>query len=340
MEDKITLGKFIQSKRKELGMSQKELAKALYVTESAVSKWERGISYPDITMISGICRTLGISEHELCTASEDYQQRETELMARSYKRFKCGYTVISVACYLAAIIPCFIVNLVNEGRLSWFFILLTSLMLTFSLINVPVLVKHNKGLATLGSSLLSIILMYAAGCIYSGGDWFLMAAVATLLGAAVIFLPFVLRCEPLEKIAGNNKALICMAADTILTFLCVLYGTFKYGNAEDVKGGLITFAVCASIVWMIFLVIRYARVNVFFKASICSAVCSVFIVAANVFVNVVMNGIELTSKVFSLSVDNEFRINNIVALVFLGCAVVLSVVGVVRNIKRKKTGQD
>ena len=44
MEDKITLGKFIQSKRKELGLSQKDLAKELYVTESAVSKWERGVS--------------------------------------------------------------------------------------------------------------------------------------------------------------------------------------------------------------------------------------------------------------------------------------------------------
>lgn len=79
MEDKSTLGKFIQTKRKELGLSQKELAKALYVTESAVSKWERGISYPDITMISGICEVLHISEHELCTASEDRQQREATL---------------------------------------------------------------------------------------------------------------------------------------------------------------------------------------------------------------------------------------------------------------------
>ena len=53
MEDKITLGKFIQSKRKELGLSQKDLAKELYVTESAVSKWERGVSYPDITTLQG-----------------------------------------------------------------------------------------------------------------------------------------------------------------------------------------------------------------------------------------------------------------------------------------------
>ena len=102
MEDKSTLGKFIQTKRKELGLSQKELAKALYVTESAVSKWERGISYPDITMISGICEVLHISEHELCTASEDRQQRESDLMVKSYKRFVRGYTIITGIGYLGS----------------------------------------------------------------------------------------------------------------------------------------------------------------------------------------------------------------------------------------------
>ena len=66
MEDKITLGKFIQSKRKELGLSQKDLAKELYVTESAVSKWERGVSYPDITMISGLCRVRLFTRGLVC----------------------------------------------------------------------------------------------------------------------------------------------------------------------------------------------------------------------------------------------------------------------------------
>ena len=151
MEDKSTLGKFIQTKRKELGLSQKELAKALYVTESAVSKWERGISYPDITMISGICEVLHISEHELCTASEDRQQREADLMVKSYKRFVRGYTIITGLCYLGAIIPSFIYN-VAHGGIGWFMVLITSLMLTFSFINVPVLVKENRALWTLGAS--------------------------------------------------------------------------------------------------------------------------------------------------------------------------------------------
>ena len=89
MEEKKNLGKFIQSKRKAKGISQKELADKLYVTESAVSKWERGISYPDISMIQGICEVLEITEHELFTASDDYRQREIEKNAKSFVKTWC-----------------------------------------------------------------------------------------------------------------------------------------------------------------------------------------------------------------------------------------------------------
>ena len=248
MEDKITLGKFIQSKRKELGLSQKDLAKELYVTESAVSKWERGVSYPDITMISGLCRVLGISEHELCTASEDNQQREAEFMARSYKSFVRGYTIITGIGYLAAIIPSFIYN-VAHGGIGWFMVLITSLMLTFSFINVPVLVKKNRALWTLGSATVSLMLLYAAGCVYSHGDWFVMATLGTLLGEAIIFLPFVLRSEQLEKYVRNCKGLICMAADSVLTFACVIYGTLKYGDVVDLRDGMLATVACVALVW-------------------------------------------------------------------------------------------
>ena len=65
MEEKDTFGKFLRRKREECGLTQKEMARRLYVTESAVSKWERGISYPDISLVSQICGVLNISEHEL-----------------------------------------------------------------------------------------------------------------------------------------------------------------------------------------------------------------------------------------------------------------------------------
>ena len=50
MENKKSFGTFICQRRKELGMTQKEFAQRLFVTDSAVSKWERGLAYPDITL--------------------------------------------------------------------------------------------------------------------------------------------------------------------------------------------------------------------------------------------------------------------------------------------------
>ena len=44
MEKRENFGRYIKEKRKEAGLSQKELAKQLFVSESAVSKWERGVS--------------------------------------------------------------------------------------------------------------------------------------------------------------------------------------------------------------------------------------------------------------------------------------------------------
>ena len=55
MTDKKTFGSFIKCKRTEKNYSQKDLAEMLFVTEGAVRKWERGVSYPDISLISDIC---------------------------------------------------------------------------------------------------------------------------------------------------------------------------------------------------------------------------------------------------------------------------------------------
>lgn len=43
--DREMLGRFIAQRRKELNLTQRELAEALHVTDKAVSKWERGVSH-------------------------------------------------------------------------------------------------------------------------------------------------------------------------------------------------------------------------------------------------------------------------------------------------------
>lgn len=58
-------GKLIQELRKEKDMTQMSLADKLGVTDRAVSKWERGKSFPDVSMLRPLAETLGVSISEL-----------------------------------------------------------------------------------------------------------------------------------------------------------------------------------------------------------------------------------------------------------------------------------
>ena len=64
-----SMAEVISSRRKELGMTQKELADKLNITDKAVSKWERGIACPDTASIPKLAQILGISLEELMTAN-------------------------------------------------------------------------------------------------------------------------------------------------------------------------------------------------------------------------------------------------------------------------------
>lgn len=63
--DKEKFGAFVVQLRKEQGMTQRELAQKVYVSDKAVSKWERGLSMPDITLLIPLSQALGITVTEL-----------------------------------------------------------------------------------------------------------------------------------------------------------------------------------------------------------------------------------------------------------------------------------
>ena len=72
-------GLFIQSIRKEKGLTQKELADRIGVSDKAVSKWETGRSMPDTSLLEPLCKELGISINELLIGEslppEDYAKK-------------------------------------------------------------------------------------------------------------------------------------------------------------------------------------------------------------------------------------------------------------------------
>ena len=63
--DNGKFGAFLSRLRKEKGMTQKELAEKLYVSDKAVSKWERGLSLPDIALLQPLAALMEVSVTEL-----------------------------------------------------------------------------------------------------------------------------------------------------------------------------------------------------------------------------------------------------------------------------------
>ncbi|MBR5662444.1 MAG: helix-turn-helix transcriptional regulator [Bacilli bacterium] len=59
------IGEFIASKRKEKDLTQKELAKKIGVTDKAVSRWERGLGCPDVSILELLSKELDVSILEL-----------------------------------------------------------------------------------------------------------------------------------------------------------------------------------------------------------------------------------------------------------------------------------
>ena len=63
--DNIKFGKFIKELRQEQNMTQKELAEKINLTDKAISKWERGLSFPDITMLNTLSDVFQVSVLEI-----------------------------------------------------------------------------------------------------------------------------------------------------------------------------------------------------------------------------------------------------------------------------------
>lgn len=75
--DFVKIGKYIAGKRKALRMTQKQLAEKLNMSDKSVSKWERGICLPDVSVYMELCEILGISINEFL-AGEDIDAENVE----------------------------------------------------------------------------------------------------------------------------------------------------------------------------------------------------------------------------------------------------------------------
>lgn len=74
--DAVKTGCLIAERRKQLNMTQKELAQKLHVSAQAVSKWERGLSFPDVSLLEPLAQQLDLTVSEVLSGSWDVTPQE------------------------------------------------------------------------------------------------------------------------------------------------------------------------------------------------------------------------------------------------------------------------
>lgn len=83
--DQVKTGALIRTQRTQKGLTQKALAEAVGVGDKAVSKWERGLGCPDVSLLPELSRVLGVRLEALLSGELDAKDQERGNM----KKLKC-----------------------------------------------------------------------------------------------------------------------------------------------------------------------------------------------------------------------------------------------------------
>ena len=245
--NKLKFGSYIRESRIKKNYTQQELANLLFVDVSTVSKWERGVSYPDITLVPDICRVLEISEHELIESSHDEDYRKMKKDATRYNNMKRStFWTLNIS-YLVAILTCFIVNVAVNHTLSWFFIVLTSIMCAYTFCpTITWLFARYKKLVFIVSTFISMFLLFLTCSIYTSNYWFMIATLGVLLGYLIIFYPVLFMDQKKyldeEKYKKLSKWFLLSYTLAIFIIICLLlvsiylYVPYKIGMAMLITG--------------------------------------------------------------------------------------------------------
>ena len=100
---KQTFGSTIAALRKEKGMTQLELAQSMGVTDKAVSKWERNLSFPDVASLPKLAELLGVSVDELLEAKTSAQEEPTRNKVRALAELVLKAVALAMGVGVAAL---------------------------------------------------------------------------------------------------------------------------------------------------------------------------------------------------------------------------------------------
>lgn len=347
--EKKKFGQFIKESRIKKGLTQKELADLLFIDVTAVSKWERGVSYPDITLISGICKNLDISEKELIESSNDSEYHKMKNEAKKWRTFSMSWSLFFYISYAIALIPCFICDLAINKGLTWFWIVLSALLLAFTFTNLPKLIKKNKLVLIPASMFTALCILLGVCCIYTKGDWFWVASLPVLLGLIIIFVPIYIAKYKVFSPIKKYGDFVSLGIDFgMLNILLIVSDLYAVSNNYVSKHWYFTFGLSISLsiyaILNILLCVKFLKVNKLLKTSIILTLINLFMYTPPLFLKVKnqtlqneLNDVNIFKADFSQwATHADNNVNCIIALTLLGLTVLFLLGGLILHFKRKK----
>lgn len=166
---------FIADQRKIKKLTQKELAAKLGVTDKAVSKWERGLSCPDISLLSTLSDILGVTTGELLNGERAVMLENTNVDSivestiqyadtvtkRKSKDIRNAFAVTITSLFLLGIMVCLICNFAISGKLTWAWFPISSIIYMWLLV-IPMVICKKRGvcISLVCTSLFTIPYLY------------------------------------------------------------------------------------------------------------------------------------------------------------------------------------
>lgn len=140
-------GNQISQLRKELDLTQRELAEKLHVTDKAVSKWERGVNFPDLGLMENLAEVLGTTPARLL-GLEEANQEETlsalaEISREQLEEARRDLHIFSWGCVAATLLLCLAYYLTQKDAVQVYY-LLHSMITVIGIVGFVYLFKYDQ----------------------------------------------------------------------------------------------------------------------------------------------------------------------------------------------------
>lgn len=253
-----SIGAFIYASRKAKGLTQKQLAEALGVTDKAVSKWERGVSCPDISLLTPLAAALEVHVTELLAGQQNAapapETEETVKHALTYSatvstkksetvRWYCfiGFTF----CCLLTILICVICDFALNRSVTWSLIVDASLALSWGVLAPLLQARRRRFLkASLALTLLIVPFLGCLALVLNQPLLFTLGTVISIPSLAYLWFGFFLfaKLRGYRWVAAGILTLLIMPLNLAINSLI---DVFTHSHSESSL--LMTGIVCVMI---------------------------------------------------------------------------------------------